>query len=118
VVAIPLASVGLYAVMAYSVAQRTRDIGIRMALGATPSHVLHTVLGEGWRLAILGLVAGTTGALAATRLMRSLVFEVSTSDPLTFFGAASLLGAVALTACYIPARRATQVDPMIALRYE
>jgi putative ABC transport system permease protein len=80
--------------------------------------VLHTVLGEGWRLAILGLVAGTTGALAATRLMRSLVFEVSTSDPLTFFGAASLLGAVALTACYIPARRATQVDPMIALRYE
>jgi len=118
VVAITLASVGLYAVMAYSVAQRTRDIGIRMALGATPSHVLHAVLGEGWRLAILGLVAGTTGALATTRLMRSLVFEVSTSDPLTFFGAASLLGAVALTACYIPARRATQVDPMIALRYE
>jgi putative ABC transport system permease protein len=118
VVAITLASIGLYAVMAYSVAQRTRDIGIRMALGATPSDVLHTVLGEGWRLATLGLVAGTTGALAATRLMRSLVFEVSTSDPLTFFGAAGLLGAVALTACYIPAHRATQVDPIIALRYE
>ena len=80
--------------------------------------MLHTVLGEGWRLATLGLVAGTTGALAATRLMRSLVFEVSTSDPLTFFGAAGLLGAVALTACYIPAHRATQVDPIIALRYE
>jgi putative ABC transport system permease protein len=118
VVAITLASVGLYAVMAYSVAQRTHDIGIRMALGATPWQVMHAVLGEGWRLAILGLVAGTTGALAATRLMRSLVFEVSTSDPVTFFGAASLLGAVALIACYIPARRATQVDPMIALRYE
>jgi putative ABC transport system permease protein len=118
VVAITLASVGLYAVMAYSVAQRTHDIGIRMALGATPWQVMHAVLGEGWRLAILGLVAGTIGALVATRLMRSLVFEVSTSDPLTFFGAASLLGAVALTACYIPARRATQVDPMIALRYE
>ena len=118
VVAITLASVGLYAIMAYSVAQRTRDIGIRMALGATPSHVLHTVLGEGWRLAILGLVAGTAGALAATRLMRSLVFEVSTNDPLTFFVAASLLGAVALAACYIPARRATQVDPMAAVRYQ
>jgi len=118
VVAITLASVGLYAVMAYSVAQRTHDIGIRMALGATPWQVMHAVLGEGWRLAILGLVAGTIGALAATRLMRSLVFEVSTSDPVTFFGAASLLGAVALIACYIPARRATQVDPMIALRYE
>ena len=118
VVAITLASVGLYAVMAYSVAQRTHDIGIRMALGATPWQVMHAVLGEGWRLAILGLVAGTIGALAATRLMRSLVFDVSTSDPLTFFGAASLLGAVALTACYIPARRATQVDPMIALRSE
>lgn len=117
-VAITLASVGLYAIVAYSVAQRTRDIGIRMALGARPRDVLAVTLGEGWRLAMAGLAGGIVAALVATRLMRSLVFEVSTSDPLTFAVTASMLAAIALVASYVPARRATRIDPMIALRYE
>jgi predicted permease len=117
-VAITLASVGLYAIMAYMVTQRTRDIGIRMALGARPSDVLRMTLSEGWRLAMAGLVVGIGGALAATRLMRSLVFDVSTSDPLTFAITGALLAAIALFASYVPARRATRIDPLIALRYE
>ena len=117
-VAIILASVGLYAVMAFSVTQRTREIGIRMALGAQQGHLLRRFLNEGWRLAVIGLVAGIGCALAAARLMRSVVYDVSTSDPLTFILASGLLAAVTLAASYIPARRATQVDPMIALRCE
>ena len=117
-VAITLASVGLYAIVAYSVVQRTRDIGIRMALGACPRDVLAMTVGEGCRLAMAGLAAGIMAALVATRLMRSLVFEVSTNDPLTFAVTGSMLAAIALIASYVPARRATRIDPMIALRYE
>jgi putative ABC transport system permease protein len=118
VVAVTLASVGLYAIVAYSVAQRTRDIGIRMALGARASDVLRLILGEGWRLGALGMLGGIAAALLATRLMRTLVYGVSPNDPLTFVLAGVLLGAVVLAACYIPARRATRIDPMVALRYE
>ena len=117
-IAITLASIGLYAIMAYSVTQRTRDIGIRMALGAQPIDVLRMIIREGWHLAMIGLVTGIVAALVATRLMRSLVFQVSTSDPATFAITAALLAAIALIASYIPARRATRIDPMIALRYE
>ena len=117
-VAIILASVGLYAVMAYSVSQRTREIGIRMALGANTSNVLRNVLGEGWRLAALGLAGGLIGAVLATKLMNTLVYGISTTDPMTFLIAAALLSAVAMTASYFPARRATEVDPIIALRCE
>ena len=117
-VSITLASVGLYAIVAYSVTQRTRDIGIRMALGARAADVLRMILGEGWRLAAAGIVCGVGGALVATRLMRSLVYGVSPNDPLTFALATMLLAGVILAACYIPARRATRIDPMIALRYE
>src|SRR5262249_46286950 len=95
-IAITLASVGLYAIMAYSVTQRTRDIGIRMALGARPADVLRMMLGEGWRLAMAGLAAGIVAALLATRLMRSLVFQVGTSDPMTFAVTGVLLAAIAL----------------------
>jgi predicted permease len=117
-IAISLASVGLYAIIAFMVTQRTRDIGIRMALGARPSDVLRMTLGEGWRLAVAGLLAGIAGALVAARLMRSLVFDVSTTDPATFAATAALLALIALLASYVPARRATRIDPMIALRYE
>ena len=117
-VAMTLASVGLYAIMAYSVSQRTRDIGIRMALGARPADVLRLALGEAWKLTAMGLVVGIASALLATRMMRSLVYEVSTTDPLTFAVAAVVLAAVAFLASYGPARRATRIDPTIALRYE
>ena len=117
-VAITLASIGLYAIMAYSVTQRTREIGIRMALGARPTDILRMALTEGSRLAVAGLCVGIVAAIAATRLMRSLVFDISTSDPLTFGLTAALLASVALVASYVPARRATRIDPMIALRYE
>lgn len=117
-VAVTLASVGLYAIMAYAVSQRTRDIGIRMALGARPRDVLRMTMGEGWRLAMMGLATGIVGALVSTRMLRSLVFDVSPTDPLTFAVAAGLLAAIALAASYVPARRAMRVDPMIALRYE
>jgi putative ABC transport system permease protein len=117
-VAVALASVGLYGTMAYAVSQRTREIGIRMALGAQPRDVLRMIVGEGSRLALTGLALGILSALAATRLMRSLVFEVSTTDPATFAMTGGLLAAVALAASYLPARRATRVDPLSALRIE
>ena len=103
---------------AYSVTQRTREIGIRAALGASRSEVLLLVVGKGIRRALAGIAIGMVAALGATRLMSSLLFGIGAGDPLTFFGVAALLLLVGLAACYIPARRAMQVDPMVALRYE
>jgi putative ABC transport system permease protein len=104
--------------MAYSVNQRTHEIGIRTALGAQPRDVLRLVMRDGAKIALFGIASGIAGALALTRLMGSLLFEVKPTDPATFAGVAILLALVALAACYIPARRAMRVDPMVALRYE
>ncbi len=116
--ALLLAAVGVYGVMAFAVAQRTREIGIRLALGATPGEVLRRTLAEGGRLIIYGLLLGIGSALVMTQLMTSLLFGVKSSDPLTLCVAAALLSLVALAACYIPARRVTRVDLTVALRYE
>ena len=116
--ALALAAVGVYGVVAFSVARRTQEIGIRIAIGADRSDVLRLVLGEGARMAVLGLVIGIGASLAITRLMSTLLFGVSATDPLTFAAVAVLLSLVALAASYIPARRAVRVDPMTALRYE
>jgi predicted permease len=113
-----LATVGLYSVMAYVVAQSTHEIGIRMALGAEPKEVLGLVLSQGSKLISVGLVIGIGAALALTRLMSGLLFGVTASDPLTFSAVAVLLVIAGFAACYVPARRATRVDPMVALRYE
>ena len=113
-----LAAIGLYSVLAYRVAQQTHEIGIRVALGAQRSNILRGVLASGAKLVLFGLILGATAALALTSLMQTLPYGVSATDPLTFAAVAILLTLIALLACYIPARRAMRVDPMVALRYE
>jgi predicted permease len=117
-VALALAAVGIYGVVAYSVTQRTHEIGVRVALGAQPRDIVRLVLGEGARLAVLGAILGLAAAAALTRFMDSLLFGVTARDPLTFLAVAAILVCVAAAACCIPARRAMRVDPMVALRHE
>jgi putative ABC transport system permease protein len=117
-VALVLASVGLYGVMNYSATQRTHEVGIRMALGATRTDIMRLVVGNGMLLTLIGIGIGVAASLLLTRVMASLLFGVTATDVPTFLGVSAVLSAVALIANYIPARRATRVDPVIALRYE
>ena len=118
IAALLLAVTGIYGVVSYTVTQRTAEIGIRLALGAGRVQVFRLILGQGVRVVFMGIVLGLFAALALSRVIRSLLFGVTPSDPLTFVFVSALLPVVALTACSIPARRATQVDPLIALRNE
>jgi len=116
--AVMLAAVGIYGVMSYSVTQRTNEIGIRVTLGAQSTDVVRIVVGEGLRFALIGVVIGVASGLLLTRLLQSFLYGISASDPVTFIGVTVLLVGVALAASFFPARRATRVDPIIALRYE
>ena len=118
VLALGLAAVGLYGAMSYLVNQRTQELGLRMALGASRTDVFKLVVGKGMRLALIGIAIGLVASLALTRVMRSLLFEVTPTDVLTFVIVPVVLLTVTLLACYIPARRATNVDPLTSLRYE
>jgi ABC-type antimicrobial peptide transport system permease subunit len=116
--AIVLAAVGLYGVVAYAVEQRTREIGIRMALGAARDHILKLLLGWALSMVILGVITGIIGSVAITRVLSGFLFGIKSTDPITFLAVPLLLAMVALLASYVPARRATRVDPLIALRDE
>jgi ABC-type antimicrobial peptide transport system permease subunit len=117
-VAALLAMIGLYGVISYSVVRRTKELGIRRALGAQPSHILSLMAGQVVRLALTGVVVGVCGAFVLTRVLEDLLFQVRATDPSTFAGISILFVLVALAASYVPARRAAKVDPMVALRYE
>src|SRR5262249_28256950 len=116
-VAVVLSVVGLYGLIAYSVSQRTQELGIRIAMGASPKAVLRMIVGEGVKLTLLGIACGLAGALLFSRALATLLYVVSATDPITYTVGALALGIVGLAACYIPARRATEVDPIVALRY-
>jgi ABC-type antimicrobial peptide transport system permease subunit len=118
VLALVLATMGLYSVMTYTVSQRTREIGIRMALGAALRDVVRLVVGQGMRMALLGIALGLAGAFALTRALASLLLGIGATDPVTFVGVPLILVAVALLACYVPARRAARVNPLVALRHD
>ena len=118
VLALVLATMGLYSVMTYDVSRRTREIGIRMALGADLRNVLRLIVSQGMRMVLIGILLGWVGAFALTRVLASLLLGVGTTDSVTFVGVPVLLVAVALLACYIPARRAARVNPLVALRFE
>jgi putative ABC transport system permease protein len=116
--AVVLSCVGIYGVISYVVGQRTHEIGIRMALGADPQRVRTMVLTQGSKMTLVGVAVGIAASLGLTQLMTKMLYGVSAYDPLTYLAVAGLLVVVALAACYMPARRATKVDPMVALRYE
>ena len=116
--ALLLAIIGLYGVISYSVVQRSHELGVRLALGATKDNILHLIISQGFALAGAGIILGMTGTFAFSRVLARLLFGITPRDPLTFGTVALVLLCVSLLACYIPARRATRIDPMIALRYE